>query len=358
MKTCLQFSILLLGGVIFFNGCTTPRPAEKPKHETPKVETVETKAPKTEDVTKPKSETPISLIEATAQLTESHNATLLPANYIRAALKDRAQDAEIKAAFEQALAQNTDESKLSLLRALELKFIHDPKMSGLDVLGPELSKHFREFDWQEDDFPGGPEGPNEQFADVMVDTLDLVRPERRANSTRDAIVLRAEATEPVWNYITNQWVSVPGQERWKLNRHALDSFVRMREQAKAEGIDLIISSAHRYPKVAQANAARAGNPNAVASFSSHSLGLAIDFKMSHRDEFEVKEASTRPMAELVRMRESPVHKWLLLRGEAFGWYPYQNEPWHWEYNPPGFREIYWAAFPGGAPNREIIIDEP
>ena len=64
------------------------------------------------------------------------------------------------------------------------------------------------------------------------------------------------------------------------------------------------------------------------------------------------------MAEVVRMRESPVHKWLLLRGEEFGWYPYQNEPWHWEYNPPGFREIYWADFPGGAPEREAIVDEP
>lgn len=273
------------------------------------------------------------------------------------ALKDPQQDAAVKAAFENALVQGTSESRLTLLRALELKFIHDPRTSGLDVLGPELSKHFREFDWQEDDFPGGPEGPNEQFADVMVDTLDLVRPERRANSTRDAVVLRAEATEPIWEYITNQWVSVPGQERWKLNRHALDSFVRMREQAKAEGVDLTILSAHRNPQVAQRNAARAANPNAVASFSSHSLGLAIDFKMSHGD-LKLDETTTRPMSEVVRMRESPVHKWLLLRGEEFGWYPYQNEPWHWEYNPPGFREIYWADFPGGAPERRITIDEP
>jgi hypothetical protein len=257
-----------------------------------------------------------------------------------------------------SLAQGSRESKLALLRALELKFIHDPKTSGLDVLGPELSHHFRDFNWQEDDFPGGPKGPNEQFADVMVDVLDLVLPERRANSSRDAVVLRAEATEPVWNYITNQWVSVPGQERWKLNRHALDSFVRMREQAKIEGVDLIISSGHRYPQVAQANAARAGNPNAVASFSSHSLGLAIDFKMSHREDFKVKETGTGSMPELVRMRESPVHKWLVLRGEEFGWYPYQNEPWHWEYNPPGFRKIYWTDFPGGAPERGIIVDEP
>jgi len=356
-----SFGFVLLGG-LFLTGCTTQRPAAT--HKADHLTTAETKITTAEteitgakpEITTPAPETPLSLIEATVKLAEI-GPSRLPANFIRTTLKDRAHDAEINAAFEKALSQNNCESKQAVLRALELKFIHDPKTSGLDVLGPELSRHFREFAWQEDDFPGGPEGPNEQFADVMVDTLDLVRPERRANSTRDAVVLRAEATEPVWNYIINQWVLVPGQERWKLNRHALDSFVRMREQAKAESVDLIILSAHRNPQVAQANAARSGNPNAVASFSSHSLGLAIDFKLSHGD-LKVDETTTRPMSEVVRMRESSVHKWLLLRGEEFGWYPYQNEPWHWEYNPPGFREIYWADFPGGAPERSIIIDEP
>jgi len=254
MKTLTRLSTPLLVAALFFSGCATPPP------------------PQTEHLSTPKPETPMSLIEATARLAESR-ATRLHPNYIWATLKVRDQDAEIHAAFERALAQGTRDSKLALLRALELKFIHDPKASGLDILGPELSKHFREFNWQEDDFPGGPKGPNEQFADVMVDTLDLVLPERRANSTRDAVVLRAEATEAVWNYIKNQWVAVPAQERWSLNRHARESFVRMREQAKAESVDLIILSAHRDPLVAQRNAARAGNPNAVASFSSHSLGL-------------------------------------------------------------------------------------
>jgi hypothetical protein len=338
MKTLLYFLSLLLGGAMFMSGCATPQ-ASHPSHC---------------DLLKP--QTPVGLIEATVD-SAATGASLLPPPYIWTTLKERNQNPEVNAAFERALTEGNCESKHALLRALELKFIHDPKISGLDVLGPELSKHFREFDWQENDFPGGPEGPNEQFADVMVDTLDLVRPERRANSTRDAVVLRAEATEAAWNYITNQWVTAPGQERWKLNRHALESFVRLREQAKAEGVDLIILSSHRNPQTAQRNAARAANPNAVASFSSHSLGLAIDFKMSHGD-LKLDETTTRPMSEVVRMRESPVHKWLLLRGEEFGWYPYQNEPWHWEYNPPGFREMYWADFPGGAPERGIIVDEP
>lgn len=299
----------------------------------------------------------MNLIEATAQLAET-DATRLHANYIWATLRDREQDARVNAAFEQALRKNNRKSKLALISAVELKFIHDPQTSGLDILGPELSHHFRSFKWDEKDFPGGAQGPNEQFADVLVDSLDLVLPERRANSSRNAVVLKAEVNEAVWGLITNKWTEVPGQERWKLNPHALKSFVRMREQAKLDGVNLVINSAHRYPETAQRNAARAGNANAVASFSSHSLGLAIDFDMSHREDFRTKEGSTGSMPAMVHMRHSPVHKWLVLRGEDFGWYPYQNEPWHWEYNPPGFRKTFWADFPDGAPRREIIVDEP
>jgi hypothetical protein len=343
MTTWIRFFAFFLGGAMLWNGCAI--------HRTPPPEPTPT-APAA--VLQPAA--PIISIETAVEFAKAAGSRL-PANYIRATLQDRESDAQIVAAFPAAQTQTSLETKQALLRALERKFIHDPKTSGLDVLGPELSQHFREFNWQENDFPGGPEGPNEQFADVMVDTLDLVRPERRANSTREAVVLRAEATEAAWNYITNQWAAVPGQERWKLNRHALNSFVRLREQAKAEGVELRILSAHRNPLTAQRNAARAANPNAVASFSSHSLGLAVDFQLSH-GELKLDEATTRPMSEVVRMRESPVHKWLLLRGEEFGWYPYQNEPWHWEYNPPGFREIYWADFPGGAPERATFIDEP
>jgi hypothetical protein len=295
------------------------------------------------------------LIDATAALSEVGLTRLHPF-YIRGTLLDREQDPAIDAAFHEAMAQGTFESRLELMRALELKFIHDPETSALDILGPELSDHFRNFDWEYGDFPGGPEGSNEQFADVMVDVLDIVCPERRANQSRVGVVLRAEATGPVWTYVTNQWVVVPGQTNRKLNRHACESFVRMREHASAEGVDLVILSGHRHPKTAQRNAARAGNSNAVASFSSHSLGLAIDLEMSHREDIEFKELSTRPMAELVRMRQSPVHKWLVLRGDDFGWYPYQNEPWHWEYNPPGFHASFWADYPGGAPDRPVLND--
>ena len=166
----VRLPFLLLGAALCFTGCATPYVARGP----------------------PKSETPMNLVEATTSLAGT-SATRLHPNYIWATLKARDQDAAISAAFEQALAQGTRESRLSLLRALELKFIHDPKISGLDILGPELSHYFRDFDWQADDFPGGPKGPNEQFADVMVDVLDLVRPERRANHSRRSRIIVAQS---------------------------------------------------------------------------------------------------------------------------------------------------------------------
>ncbi|CAN5170408.1 hypothetical protein BH09SUM1_BH09SUM1_32210 [soil metagenome] len=294
---------------------------------------------------------PEALIEVMGDLGGTPATRLRPEN-IRAILNARDGDPVLKAAFDKALADGSDESRRALIRVAELNFIHDPKMSVLDLLGPELSEHFRQFAWDPADYPGGAEGPNENLADVMVDTLDLVRPERRVNTSRNAVVLKAEATEKVWDYMTAQWAKVPGQEDHMLNKYALESFLLMREQAKKEGVELVILSSERSRAKAEANAARTNNSAAVASFSAHSLGLAIDFKMSQGD-LKFSEITTKPMAEVIRMRESPVHKWLFLRADDFGWYPYQNEPWHWEYNPnAAFRDLYWKNFPGGAPKRE------
>jgi hypothetical protein len=64
------------------------------------------------------------------------------------------------------------------------------------------------------------------------------------------------------------------------------------------------------------------------------------------------------IASPASMRESPMHKGCSCAARNSAGIPYQNEPWHWEYNPSEFREIFWSEFPGGASQREIIIDEP
>lgn len=282
----------------------------------------------------------------------SGERTRLPADYIFFRLVDREDSEEISQAFDRVLTGETEATLEALIKALEMDFVHSPDTSSLDLLNPELSNdHFGVFDWQENDYPGGEDGPNEKLADIMVDALDIVSPERRANRSRTAVILREEATEEVWDYLLAQWEPVPGDDGWKLNKHAVKAYVYMREAAAKDDVELEIMSGHRDPKRAAANAEATGNPYAVASFSSHSLGLAIDFKLP-RAEGGRYRLTTSPMSDVVEMRKSPVHKWLHLYGYEYGWFPFQHEPWHWEYNPRGFREVFFADFPGGVPDRE------
>jgi len=68
--------------------------------------------------------------------------------------------------------------------------------------------------------------------------------------------------------------------------------------------------------------------------SAHQSGRAIDFNLGGRN------ASSNVAA----LRRTPAYLWLASHAEAFGFYPYQAEPWHWEYNPPASR-----AAPGAMP---------
>jgi len=286
----------------------------------------------------------------------SAHLTRLTPDYLYQRLHHRDNAQPIADAFNRMLIADVPDAHQSLIDALELGFIHDPEMSSLDLLNSELKAHFNEFSWHDHDYPGGPKGPNEVLADIMVDALDIVRPERRANRSRTAVIRRANVNDAIWEYMLAQWRPVPGEGKWKLNRHAADSFVKMRVAAAADGVTLKIRSGHRDPAKASANAAKFGNSFAVASFSSHSMGLAVDFNLPRPGGDGDFNISTRPMSDVVAMRCSDVHKWLHLRGEAFGWYPFQHEPWHWEFNPHGFREVFFAEFPGGAPKLDPVFE--
>ncbi len=243
-------------------------------------------------------------------------------------------------------------------------FILDSTTSSLDLLPAAQRDRFRDFAWERDDFPGGPSGANEGRAVQMSNRLSEIRPERRANVGDVAVVTRAEHTRQVERHINANLVAIPAfpapagggaapeqPAGHRLYRDAQAAFMTMRAAALADGIPLIVLSSYRDPAVARRNAERSGNPNAVASFSSHSLGLAVDLRMSmsytdpggQQRNLRYTETTTRPMQNVVDMRESPVHKWMFLHGAAYGWFPYQHEPWHWEYNPDGFRDRFREA---------------
>jgi hypothetical protein len=298
------------------------------------------------------AEIPQVLVFETVQLTGG--GTLLRTEAVQAAMDERASNAELSSAFDnavRALAAMPFDAQPSairlqaaeLIKILELQFILDPNASGLDLLPPDRARRYRDFSWQRLDYPGrnegDPAGPNESRARAMARELSDIRPERRANRTDASVVGEGEFDRRMRRYVVDQLREVPGQEAYQLNRQALESFVRMRDAAEADGVELIIEASYRSPERARANAEGSGNSEAVGAFSSHILGLAIDFRMSHGSQ-QYQEITTRPMQNVVDMRQSPAHKWLFLRGAAYGWYPLQNEPWHWEYNPPGFREQF------------------
>lgn len=237
-------------------------------------------------------------------------------------------------------------------------FIFNPNISSLDLLPAAQRNRVRNFNWGRNDYPGGASGRNEGRARQMSRQLSAIRPERRANLGADAVITRAQHTTAVQQHIRDNLVAIPafpapaeggttfnqpaGQ---RLYRNAQEAFMNMRAAALADDVPLIVRSSYRDPAAAAARAAAAGNPSAVASFSSHGLGLAVDLQMSltytdmsgQQQNSQFTETTTTPMQNVIDMRESPVHKWLFLHGAEYGWFPYQNEPWHWEYNPVGFR---------------------
>jgi hypothetical protein len=326
----------------------------------------------------------ISLIDEVVKLAEAKQ-TMLPVEDVKAALVARDQNAELLEAFNKAVVkvmggkepgaegeqgeqqEEQQEAQVSepqeepnkseepplrveakkLLRLLEKQFILDPKKSSLDLLPPEQRDKYRDFKWEKLDFPGnkedGVEGPNQDRARRMLRDLGGIRPERRVGSTDDTIgiVTAKERTEKMMQYILDELEPIPGQKGKKLNRLAVESFSTMEADAARDGVALIVRDAYRSPEKSALKAAKVNNPVAVAALSPHNLGVAIDLKMSAGKQ-QYEEATTRPMQNVVDMRESPVHKWMFMRGAAYGWYPYQVEPWHFEYNPEGMRERFRA----------------
>jgi hypothetical protein len=146
-------------------------------------------------------------------------------------------------------------------------------------------------------------------------------------------------------FLESQLVDVPGQKA-QLHSKASASFVEMHEAAAKDGVDLTILSSYRVPKNKQSD-----NPYAVASNSSHSYGLAMDLKLSvdkdhtaDGEAFKVSEITTGDANNLMKYYKSSVTKWMLMNGAKFNFYPYMNEPWHYEYNPEGMaKEIIDGA---------------
>jgi hypothetical protein len=227
-----------------------------------------------------------------------------------------------------------DEAARGTLSASVRSWILASERSAVELLpDPARRRHFlSEVNWQHQDFPGA--GSNRAAESVaLFNALERVVPERRVNST---------ATRLTYHDVSPALKPVPENGNAALVPEAIDAFVRMRTAAKADGVNLIILSAYRSQQTQDRIKAHNSNRTAVAQgISSHTYGLAIDLSMK-TPERRTTRASTKSMSELVAMYQSPEYKWMALNARRFGWFPYRAEPWHWEYNPEGFKARFEA----------------
>lgn len=223
-------------------------------------------------------------------------------------------------------------------------FIHDPNQSSLDRL-PNGAR-YRAFRWTMNDFPGDPEGsprrgPNEGLAKQMNDEFASVWRERRV-TLPGGVVTKRDVTDDQIRQIQDAAILVPGQGNNRLQPEAAASFAIMAEAARADGVSLRIGGSGQPRQIADSRRrALSRSRTAVAAFSSHNMGLGVDLDLvpGVRETF-----STVPMPLIVERMQTAAHKWMLVHGPEYGWYPYRAEPWHFEFNPPGYRERFRAEF--------------
>jgi LAS superfamily LD-carboxypeptidase LdcB len=133
-------------------------------------------------------------------------------------------------------------------------------------------------------------------------------------------------------------VVVDGLERpIPLHRLAAEALAALTEAARADGITapllLAVSGYRTVDEQAwlwKGALAKYGDPEVACQWvarpgtSAHQSGRAVDLHLGDPIESEYVDA----------MRTYPVYLWLVEHAARFGFYPYETEPWHWEYNPP------------------------
>jgi hypothetical protein len=219
------------------------------------------------------------------------------------------------------------------------------------------NRFLREIDWTQEHFPGDETGglAGGRLAEELFTAMARVVPERRVPYS---LKYRPDIADIVVPIPREPKTTARGCRPYKmLHPEASNAFVRLRDKAATDGIPINLlpgcRTAWRTP-AEQADISRSRrNRLAVArGIGPHMYGLAVDLRLGMPG-VQVGEANTRTperMANVVRMYRSAVYKWMALYGSRFGWFPYRREPWHWEYNPPGFKERY-EGWPGK--NREV-----
>ena len=226
-----------------------------------------------------------------------------------------------------------------LIMMLENAFIHDSSRSAIDLLSPDRAKHFRDMSGIASTTRATPTARPPARTKARPPrwrpSSPCCDPERRPNQGAATRWSRSRSSPPPAPPPRRQRQGGAGPAgRDGCSPRLPTQFERMAELAGFDRIALTILSSLAGPGGRRGERAASGNAMAVAAFSSHSLGLAVDIAMSGGGQhFEEIDDTADEQRRRHALRGA--HKWMVLRGEEFGWFPYGNEPWHWEYNPPG-----------------------
>jgi D-alanyl-D-alanine dipeptidase len=168
-----------------------------------------------------------------------------------------------------------------------------------------------------------------------------------ASERRIRPVIEARPEELVT--IESKYLTDPASSK-QLHRAAYAAFQNLKAAAEADGIPReILKIISGYRSVAHqqrlwdealkkyGSEKEARRWVAPSGGSPHHTGRAIDFWLG------TKNSSSNIPA----LRATAAYKWLVCNAVRFGFFPYANEPWHWEYNPEGFASA--AAAPPPAP---------
>jgi D-alanyl-D-alanine carboxypeptidase len=122
-----------------------------------------------------------------------------------------------------------------------------------------------------------------------------------------------------------------------LHRRAAEAWAALVEAARADGIEYpLLLPVSGYRSVEEQEWLWRGalekyrDPDEACNWvarpgtSAHQTGRAIDCHLGFPIESEYVD----------ELRDTTAWRWLVANADRFGFYPYETEPWHWEYNPP------------------------
>jgi D-alanyl-D-alanine carboxypeptidase len=259
-------------------------------------------------------------------------------------------------------------------------FVKDWTKSAIDLLPKKEREKFQGITWGWFDFPGGRtwaktltadelalyrtdqslvetesgddsyfEGKHEADATALFAALTAAGAgERRVNSGADAVLVKEGfglSKDAFDEFFVKQLIAVPGQSDIQMHSEAAATFVTMRDAAKVDGVTLTIGNAYRSRASEEATAKKNTNAVAFGGFSPHSMGLAVDLDLHVKGEkLNFGEQQTK-MSTLPNMYKTSVFKWMFQQAAGFNFFQYRAEPWHWEYNPSGFKDRFFASSP-------------